>query len=474
MKFTVLSHAGLLVESGGVSALADPWLIGSCYWRSWFNFPEPEPELIEGLAPDWIYLTHLHWDHFHGPSLRLFPRDTPVIVPHTSTPRMVDDLNYIGFHDVREVPHGESLQLGPGFTIHSFQFNPIHPDSVAVFQDADATVMDVNDCKCFGLTLRQIMKRFPKVDFVLRSHSNAMAFPYCIEGWEEQFNHIRTQDNYRDEFGAFVRTVGARYAVPFASNHCFLHPQTREFNTTVTRPNAVAEHLAATKSHENDPECVIMPPGSSWHGEAGNERFDIRPFDYGSPMAYVEELSQRHAHKLAAQLRREDRAIGDFANFERYFMSFMAALGWPLRRLLWPVCFEVHEASRKRFWRVDFRAKRVDEQPVANDDDLTIAIAALVMNDCCAKKMFSNWTPSKRLRIRLGRRTLNQLHLFINLLDFYECDNLPLRRFFSRRSLAVWRRRWREPLDLLRAVVVMGLFRRPFKSLYRVPPVTRR
>ena len=70
MKFTTLSHAGLLIEHNGIKIVSDPWLIGSCYWRSWWNYPEPPLELIENLKPDYIYLTHLHWDHFHGSSLK--------------------------------------------------------------------------------------------------------------------------------------------------------------------------------------------------------------------------------------------------------------------------------------------------------------------------------------------------------------------------------------------------------------------
>jgi UDP-MurNAc hydroxylase len=95
MKFVVLSHAGLAIEHKGVRMVCDPWLIGSCYWRSWWNFPEPDPALIENLAPRFIYLTHLHWDHFHGPSLKkLFDPKTTVIVPKVPTHRMIDDLRW--------------------------------------------------------------------------------------------------------------------------------------------------------------------------------------------------------------------------------------------------------------------------------------------------------------------------------------------------------------------------------------------
>src|SRR5690606_433537 len=68
MEFTVLSHAGLSVSGAGTTLLCDPWLVGSCYWRSWWNYPPPSEELVASLRPDVISLSHIHWDHFHGVS----------------------------------------------------------------------------------------------------------------------------------------------------------------------------------------------------------------------------------------------------------------------------------------------------------------------------------------------------------------------------------------------------------------------
>jgi L-ascorbate metabolism protein UlaG (beta-lactamase superfamily) len=68
LKFTILSHAGMLVEHQGTSVPIDPWLTVSCYWRSWWNFSEPDEELIENLKPDFVYITHLHWDYFRNSS----------------------------------------------------------------------------------------------------------------------------------------------------------------------------------------------------------------------------------------------------------------------------------------------------------------------------------------------------------------------------------------------------------------------
>ena len=469
MKFTILSHAGLLVESCGSSVLIDPWLVGSCYWRSWFNFPEPDPELIDGLAPDWIYLTHLHWDHFHGPSLRRFPRRTPILVPRIPSPRMVRDLRRMGFADVREAPHGSQVELAPGFRLHSFQFGLAATDSIVVLQDAGTTLLDANDCKTFGLSLRQIKRRFPRIDFVLRSYSSAHPLPYCIEGYEERFGDLRTRDDYLEEFTAFARTMDARYAVPFASNHCFVHPETRRFNATAVLPDAVKAFMAAAPA---SPECVVMPAGSSYDHDGG---FEVRSFDYGAHADYVERLARRHVARMAAQQQREASAVADFASFERYFRAFLKALCWPLRRLLPATVFEAQQAGRSKFWQVDFRGRRLEEVAAANPDHLQIATPALVLNDCCRKRMFSVWTPSKRLRIRLGKASIAQVQLLLQLFDLYENEQLPLRRLLTVRSLSIWLRRWREPLDLVRAFTKLGILRQPVRSLYHVPgPATRR
>ena len=84
MKFTVVSHACLYIEHEGIKLLIDPWIIGSCYWRSWWNYPEVTKNLIKKIKPTHIYITHLHWDHFHGPPLRKLHKKIPNLKFHIS------------------------------------------------------------------------------------------------------------------------------------------------------------------------------------------------------------------------------------------------------------------------------------------------------------------------------------------------------------------------------------------------------
>lgn len=64
-----------------------------------------------------------------------------------------------------------------------------------------------------------------------------------------------------------------------------------------------------------------------------------------------------------------------------------------------------------------------------------------------------------------GGGSLWQVRLLPELFDLYESEQLPLRRL-GYRSLLVWLRHWRDPLDLFGALVRLKIFHRPIKSLY--------
>ena len=57
------------------------------------EFPEVSRTLLETINPTHIYLSHLHWDHYHGPSLRKFHDiDPTILLPKHFNRRMKGDL----------------------------------------------------------------------------------------------------------------------------------------------------------------------------------------------------------------------------------------------------------------------------------------------------------------------------------------------------------------------------------------------
>ncbi len=453
MQFTILSHAGLLVEHAGVRVVCDPWLVGSCYWRSWWNFPEPPPEILADLRADVVYLTHLHWDHFHGPSLkRLFSPATTILVPKVPTRRMVEDLNWLGFRNVVELPHGSTHDLAPDFRLRSYQFG-VGVDSAVVLAGGGVTLFNCNDAKFFGLPLSQIRRDFPNIDFIFRSHSSAGPIPFCVEDYARLLPETLAQSDAAEQFARCALHVGARYAIPFASNHCFLHRETLEFNRTATTPEDVLRRYQALASSVGAAsECVVMPPGSSWSDRGG---FALRAFDFSARARYIETLLERHAAKLDECYAAEDGTEADFAGFARYFEALLASLpGFVRRRWLRPVTFSTRDPAGIHHWLVDPVAARVRVVEAPPPGCVEFEVHAAVLRDCTRQNMFSVWSASKRLRIRLpNAASLATATRWFTLLDVYELDMLPLRRNFTPRALGIRARRWREPVELARVTL---------------------
>src|SRR5262249_39621093 len=81
MRIDLIGHASLLVRSGDLALLTDPWWAGPAYRRQWFAYPFPVPERYRDVRPDALYLSHGHEDHMHEPTLRELDRGVRVLIP---------------------------------------------------------------------------------------------------------------------------------------------------------------------------------------------------------------------------------------------------------------------------------------------------------------------------------------------------------------------------------------------------------
>ncbi|MGH0032253.1 MAG: MBL fold metallo-hydrolase [Myxococcota bacterium] len=439
MEFSIVSHAGMLVESGGKRLVIDPWTVGSCYWRAWWNYP-PAPEWALEMQVDWIYLTHLHWDHFHGPSLRKLPREATLLVPESHFLRMKKDGEIFKFKEIVELPHGKTVELAPGFQVTSYQMG-LMMDSTLVVSDGTTTIVDMNDCKLQGPPLQQVIRRHPKVDFVLRSHSSANAYPWCVEAEDPDALSYRAREDYMSEFVATARILGARYAIPFASSHCFLHKDTLQFNDVAVSPPEVKAHFDAHKPEGS--ECVVMLAGDSWSDEDG---FRIVSEDwYADRDERIAAYAERERDRLEATYALEETVEVPFRAFHRYFRAQVESLPRLSRALFKPVVvFEIKDRPDVH-WVVDYDQRRVYESETRPEEyALRLEIPALVLKDCIYKKMFSTFSASKRLHVELRRGHHRDFLIFFQLLDMYEYEYFPLRKMLTWRFVRVWARRWRE------------------------------
>ena len=101
-RLTWLGHSTVVLELDGTRVVTDPLLTRRVahLWRS--TVPDFDQEV------DVVLLSHLHWDHFHLPSLKQLAGSRTVVVPRGSE-RLV---SRVGFTSVVGVRSGDTVQVG--------------------------------------------------------------------------------------------------------------------------------------------------------------------------------------------------------------------------------------------------------------------------------------------------------------------------------------------------------------------------
>ena len=473
MEFKIHAHACLEVITSDASLICDPWLLGSAYWRSWWNYPPVKSDILETIDPDYIYLTHLHWDHFHGPSLRKLGTDKTIIIPKTPELRLLEDIKSIGFKNIIELEHGASIQLGKDLKITSYQFWPLLTDSAVIIEAEDQVIFNSNDAKIMGLPLKQVLNRHPKIDFVLRSHSSANS-KVCVDIVDQDESEIELDnvERYSQDFADFARAVGAKYAIPFASNQCCLHPETIKYNKYNNYAHQVRDYFQT--NNIKTPECVVMAPGDSWSSESS---FAINNNDrwYSEPESGIQQYLESKATTIEKVVAKERKTKFKVNLAKRYAESIIKETPWFLRAKFknCPITIIGYSDVEIKALCLDIYNKKYEiiEQWDLLNNPIQIYVNNAVLNDVWAKRHWNSLGVSKRRRVKLRKQDLCVYDAFNTLNNALEAGSLQAKYVFTPRYILGYLKRWRELL-LYIDIIFSQLRGQKFQYKKYLPPFT--
>lgn len=450
MHLTVIGHSCLRIKTRAGVILVDPWLFGSCYWRSWWHYPPSAPPDEEMLSPDFVYLTHHHFDHFHYPSMRRIDRSARVLIPRFGVDVMAGEVAGLGFDPPRELPHGQVVHLGSDVRVGSFQYGV--DDSAFVVTDGDDVVVDLNDAKTRGLALGQITKRFGPPTIVCKSHSFAQSYPVLYTADDPADLAMVDRDTYIEDFRLTMEALRPRYAIPFGSMVGFLHPESRPMNGHMVTPPEVVTGIDAQGGLAVS-TVVAMVPGDTWSSEQG---FDLQETDwYSDRAARLNELAAAAAPAIEARSRSEQGVKLQWPAFERYFGSFVAQCPRLIARKLVPerIVFRVPSDLVAPYWWLSLRDRAVGRSSHPPSDRAgVISVTEAILAEAIENRIASLIHISMRTRIHLAPGGTRSDFAFWGLLAVWELGYLPLRRCALRpRFWAAAARRWREGVGIIRA-----------------------
>ena len=229
MQAISLGHAGILIRTRGITIVCDPWFVPA-FFGSWFVFPRndqlPADIMHDVCNPDFLYISHLHGDHFDASFLaERMNKNTTVLLPDFPTREFEREFNKLGFRTFARTTNATEQEIAPGINIAIHVETSITDgpggDSALVVSDGQSRLVNQNDCRTNDLDA--LLAHGP-VDLHWLQYSGAIWYPMvyemdaatkkqlCVEKVDAQFARAQR----------YVEAIHATTVVPSAGPPCFL------------------------------------------------------------------------------------------------------------------------------------------------------------------------------------------------------------------------------------------------------------
>jgi UDP-MurNAc hydroxylase len=274
VQVTNIGHAGFRIETHAGSVLCDPW-VNPAYFGSWFPFPDNSTLEWDRLGDcDYLYISHLHKDHFDAKLLRArVNKDAVVLLPDYPVPDLRDELEKLGFYRFFETTDSVKHRVsGPKgdldvmiVALRAPADGPIG-DSALVMSDGVTTAFNMNDAR--PVDLEVLSSEFGHVDVHMLQYSGAIWYPMVYDMPTRAKEAFGTQKRQRqmDRARQYIAQVGASWVVPSAGPPCFLDAELRDLNDDHGDPANIFPDqmvfLEQMRAHGHD-RGLLMIPGST-------------------------------------------------------------------------------------------------------------------------------------------------------------------------------------------------------------------
>ena len=252
-KLTFINHAGFCVEYGGVGLVADPWVEGDVFNKSW-SLLSPTPQTaIDCLGrATHVWFSHEHPDHFSPPNVKKYLSRKHFLFQKTLDRRVVTYLSGIS-DKVTELDFGEIYDLGNSFRFRVFPFGKL--DSYCVIEAGDVTILNLNDCYITNDDeIDFIKKQCPKVDILFFQFSYAVGNSNA----DQPEARARLARNKLTQLLKTIERFKPTYTCPFASFVYFSSSDNFYLNDSINRIDDVIEIIKDVTI----PLCFY--PGDAW------------------------------------------------------------------------------------------------------------------------------------------------------------------------------------------------------------------
>jgi UDP-MurNAc hydroxylase len=301
------------IDTGAGSILTDPW-VNPAYFASWFPFPDNSELDWEHLGDvDYLYVSHLHRDHFDADHLRRYvSKKAAVLLPQFPTSQLEDELRDVGFTRFIKTVSGEVTELDGGLRVMvqaltSPTDGPIGDSSLWV-EYGGVRLLNQNDARPTDLTA---FAELGHVHAHMLQFSGAIWYPMVYELPESAKRAFGKQkrDRQFDRTWRYIDDLKASWVFPIAGPPCFLDEELFHLNDDGTDEGNIfpdqGVFLTEYKKIGRDNGVVLLPGSVATVSEETCEVThpvdDLEAF-FAGKAEYLQAYAQRK-RPLIAEIR---------------------------------------------------------------------------------------------------------------------------------------------------------------------------
>ena len=239
LGFDTVGNATLIAYDSGPVLVTDPWLGGDLYFGSWqmsHEIPEEQSQAVD--AAPFVWVSHGHPDHLHGPSLERL-RGKTILLPDHRGPRIAEALDEEG-HRPRVLVDRSWTRLSDRIRVWTFS-DSMQDAGLLVELDGSTLIVNLNDLSNTGWkpAVRKVARDYPTVLVMAASGFGDIRW---MNFWDTDGNAIPSYAQLRVEAGvkigpenaALTDAVCGTHFVPFSSMHQYQREDTLWANKYVT------------------------------------------------------------------------------------------------------------------------------------------------------------------------------------------------------------------------------------------------
>jgi len=336
MRATSLGHAGILIRCRQATIVCDPWF-EPAFLGSWFPFPRNDRLDADTMAavcsPDYLYVSHLHGDHFDETFLNeRMAKNVQVLLPNFPSDELRQRLTSLGFTNFVTTRDGEELELRDGLRVAIHVESSITDgpggDSALVVSDGSSRLVNQNDCRTHN---PKALAAHGPVDQHWLQYSGAIWYPMVYDEPDDvRRTHARTKvESQFARAEQYASAVSAKVVVPSAGPPCFLDEALFGFNMVTGDEISIfpdqtkfIERLAVAGRRS-----ALNVPGTTIEVADGDVRVNHPDGDINAPFHNKAEYLREYQRDWSAWLSREKAS---WARKSAEFQPRLAAWWQPL------------------------------------------------------------------------------------------------------------------------------------------------